>query len=101
MCVICSEDVSEGTLLPCGHAYFHRECVGRWFMESLSCPVCRADMQHKLGDLMSWDPTACHLDRINSALAVYASEMEEEERNAEGFQVELEEYVDPQEAIWY
>eukprot|EP00172_Hildenbrandia_rubra_P002016 Plantae.Rhodophyta-Hildenbrandia_rubra.ctg2665.p1 GENE.Plantae.Rhodophyta-Hildenbrandia_rubra.ctg2665~~Plantae.Rhodophyta-Hildenbrandia_rubra.ctg2665.p1 ORF type:complete len:796 (-),score=152.44 Plantae.Rhodophyta-Hildenbrandia_rubra.ctg2665:1446-3833(-) len=79
-CVICAEDVEEGTVLPCGHANFHRQCLGRWFEENLSCPVCRGDMHEKLADLIGWDASACDLDRINSCLRAYAEDMEEEWR---------------------
>ncbi|XP_026383567.1 RING-H2 finger protein ATL77-like [Papaver somniferum] len=43
VCSICLEEVPTGTqvaCLACEHK-FHLACVWRWFMRSISCPLCR------------------------------------------------------------
>ncbi|KAL7347107.1 RING-type domain-containing protein [Encephalitozoon intestinalis] len=43
-CIICLEDFEEGGYvrnLGCGHA-FHKECVDKWFLRNLACPICRS-----------------------------------------------------------
>ena len=45
-CSICLEEIMEGEKLgslPCGHKYFHKECVEKWMLISgnKSCPICR------------------------------------------------------------
>ncbi|XP_064417353.1 uncharacterized protein SI:CH211-59O9.10 [Latimeria chalumnae] len=46
-CHICFCDYSKGEklrILPCLHDY-HSKCIDRWLKESLSCPICRVDVE--------------------------------------------------------
>ncbi|KAK4174537.1 hypothetical protein QBC36DRAFT_333409 [Triangularia setosa] len=49
-CAICTEDFVEGRdvrKLPCGHI-FHPPCVDPWLLQfSVTCPLCRVDLQTK------------------------------------------------------
>lgn len=42
-CVICTETIITGKLLPCNHT-FHTECLKMWCEHESNCPVCRADL---------------------------------------------------------
>ncbi|KAJ4728696.1 RING-H2 finger protein [Melia azedarach] len=46
-CAICLEDFVRGDLfrvLPlCKHVY-HSECINRWFLDELRCPICRSSI---------------------------------------------------------
>jgi hypothetical protein len=45
-CCICMCDIdAKYAKLPCGHA-MHYECVHKWFMEQLVCPVCRHSLEN-------------------------------------------------------
>lgn len=40
-CVICHEDMTtDVTRTACGHK-FHAECIGTWFQNHTTCPMCR------------------------------------------------------------
>jgi hypothetical protein len=42
-CSICLGSIMTNDLqyLPCAHV-FHRNCIGKWFQRSMTCPVCRS-----------------------------------------------------------
>lgn len=41
ICAICLDNVIQGIALPeCKHV-FHKECIGKWMQQSISCPYCR------------------------------------------------------------
>ena len=45
-CVICMEDIKQGTtlkVLNCGHK-FHSRCIDRWLKRKATCPVCNAPL---------------------------------------------------------
>ena len=43
VCAICHHALGNGyEVLPCRHK-FHTFCIHRWFRESATCPMCRAD----------------------------------------------------------
>ena len=46
-CAICFEQVrstnsAQTKRLSCGHA-FHLKCILQWYIESISCPICRTE----------------------------------------------------------
>lgn len=41
LCAICLESLTSAIRLRCGHA-FHGECLERWLVRRMACPVCRA-----------------------------------------------------------
>jgi hypothetical protein len=44
-CSICFETIMSDQLhcLPCAHM-FHESCIRRWFVQAVSCPVCRLQL---------------------------------------------------------
>lgn len=49
-CSICLCEFEESDrvrVLPCTHVY-HRNCIDKWFDESVKCPVCNADIRDQL-----------------------------------------------------
>ena len=48
-----SADDSLPCLLPCGHVFGY-DCIAEWLRRSLSCPVCRFDLQYKLCPHSVW-----------------------------------------------
>ena len=54
-CAVCLEAFEAGDrcrLLPrCGHS-FHAQCVDPWLEKSRCCPVCRADVVPRSGELV-------------------------------------------------
>ena len=45
-CSICQEihTSQQWRRLQCNH-YYHRDCIDRWFLNHVQCPVCRADIR--------------------------------------------------------
>lgn len=46
-CCICTEGFTlnkEIKRTPCGH-YFHEDCLGKWLRVSITCPLCRLDLE--------------------------------------------------------
>eukprot|EP01051_Picozoa_sp_SAG22_P008909 SAG22_NODE_707_length_7758_cov_8.503199_6_plen_165_part_00 len=37
-----TEDLANGRALPCEHV-FHHMCIAKWFCQSETCPLCRAE----------------------------------------------------------
>lgn len=53
-CQICFSDYKKGEelrMLPCLHDY-HLQCIDRWFKESSTCPICRADVSETIADMV-------------------------------------------------
>ena len=50
VCAICQMEYEDGEtlmLLTCSHT-FHEACVGRWFEQKSTCPVCQHDLRQSL-----------------------------------------------------
>ncbi len=44
-CSICLNIISENEQkLECGHV-FHKECISKWFLRSITCPCCRVKVK--------------------------------------------------------
>ena len=46
----CKEDFTDDAViaeLPCGHSFWHSECVEQWLKQSNSCPNCRMKLPSK------------------------------------------------------
>ncbi|ESN92664.1 hypothetical protein HELRODRAFT_128480, partial [Helobdella robusta] len=49
-CAICMDPFEEGSFvreLHCAHV-FHHQCIGEWFKENASCPICRTKVPTKM-----------------------------------------------------
>ncbi|TKX25328.1 ATP-dependent helicase-like protein [Elsinoe australis] len=44
ICVICQQNFEQGVLTICGHQ-FCKECIGLWWREHRSCPVCKRHLK--------------------------------------------------------
>ena len=42
-CTLCYEKNADCVVLPCGHTGFCSDCLNEWFMDKISCPICRAE----------------------------------------------------------
>ncbi|KAK4502817.1 hypothetical protein PRZ48_006243 [Zasmidium cellare] len=43
-CKVCLDKFDEGAVLvelPCGHTYYHEECIEQWLKQFDNCPTCR------------------------------------------------------------
>lgn len=62
-CAICLNEFQDHEtlrLLPkCSHV-FHRECIDTWLASHVTCPVCRADLVQRPGELISMTETTLH-----------------------------------------
>ena len=41
------ETMEEAQLFKCTH-YFHDQCISRWFLKKVECPMCRAQFQERV-----------------------------------------------------
>ncbi|KAH0786684.1 40S ribosomal protein S30 [Histomonas meleagridis] len=48
-CIICRLEMTENDSkkLPCGHC-LHTDCLERWTMQQMKCPICRYDLDEML-----------------------------------------------------
>lgn len=44
ICVICQSNFEQGVLTVCGHQ-FCKECIGHWWREHRTCPVCKRSLK--------------------------------------------------------
>jgi hypothetical protein len=44
-CLICCEQKKEYQLVPCCNNSFCKDCVFKWFSESVKCPFCKTDLR--------------------------------------------------------
>lgn len=82
-CSICYDAISSATgqvTLACSHVY-HLGCVGRWFQDHSSCPLCRAE--------------PCEKERI-----VADEEEEEEGEEEEEEEEEIPSFDEEAHAFW-
>lgn len=40
-CVFCFDENTNAACVPCGHAYFHYDCLAEWVDAHKTCPFCR------------------------------------------------------------
>ncbi|XP_052505285.1 E3 ubiquitin-protein ligase NEURL3 [Budorcas taxicolor] len=52
-CAICSHQVANTCLVPCGHTHFCSSCAWRVFRDTARCPVCRWEIK---AVAPTWDP---------------------------------------------
>ena len=70
-CIICFDDNPQSSMvkLPCDH-YFDAACIYTWFLESNTCPLCKADpdeLQKKNNDLL-WHAEKGHTKQVKKLL---------------------------------
>jgi len=64
-CSICTDDISSGFELSCGHT-FHLDCLKQWFQRKRTCPMCKRSFGLMIGTqpaigTLSWRLVAINL----------------------------------------